>query len=161
MQIHIQWTNRGAPTVTLAASGMLTGSALERSESWDPSKADKRAWSGWKAGLFAGVARSQGWFGAEEKTGRLSRDWGPERGQRRTGLIAGKVNNQRQKQVGHSWRETTAGPGQKKAGSSSGSPAGNHWTVLHPEWQRTIWQCCQLSRKKSRKMALSANLHNS
>lgn len=60
MQIHIQGTDRGTPTVTLAASGVLTGSAWERLESWDPSRADERAWSRWKAGLFAGVARSQG-----------------------------------------------------------------------------------------------------
>lgn len=111
MQMQIQWTGEGTPTATLAASGVLTGSARERLSPWDPSGA------GWEI-------KKTVWFAGQQE-GRLSGEWRPESGQRQTGSIAGKADNQRQKQAGHSFRETRAGPRQRQAGSSSGAHAVN------------------------------------
>lgn len=124
------------PTATLAASGVLTGSASESPGPWEPSRARRESLvRGRKAGRF--VFR--------------------ERGQRQTRCMAGKVKNRRQKLVGHSSGEARAGPGQKQARATRlGRARVVRWekALKSCRWNgreqsgQSVTQCCQLSSEK-------------
>lgn len=73
MQMPIQWTGENIPTVTLAASGMLTGSGWDTPGTLGPKPGRARQdGQEWKAGWFLGEQAAE--VVREHKASRLSRE---------------------------------------------------------------------------------------